>query len=83
MRRPLRGSINMSYSQILRTIGAYIDNAVLSEVRIVETDEGLILQGLVMQGERAGQRDTYQLTTEDVENLVHDAFAQRGKIVEA
>jgi hypothetical protein len=79
MKRPSLGNINMSYSQILRTIGAYVDNVGLSEVRIIETDEGLILQGLVMQGERAGQRDTYQLTTADIENLVQDAFAARGK----
>ncbi|HEY6042463.1 MAG TPA: hypothetical protein VIX58_10045 [Anaerolineae bacterium] len=79
MRHPSLGDIVMSYSQILRTIGAYIDKAGLSEVRIIETDEGMILQGLVMQGDRAGQRDTYQLTSADIENLVQDAFAERGK----
>ena len=81
MRRPSRGAVHMSYSQIFRTIGAYIDNNKLANVRIIETDEGLILQGLALEGDRAGQLDTYQLSVEDIENLIHDAFAQRGKKV--
>lgn len=78
MKRPSHRNISVSYSQILRTIGAYVDNARLSNIRIIETDEGLILQGIVMDGERMGQHDTYQLTTDDVENLIYDAFAKRG-----
>ena len=73
------GEDRVPYSDILRTIGLYVDEADLSEVRILETDVGLILQGLVMHGARAGERDTYQLTTEDIKALLEDAHAKRGK----
>ena len=79
MRRPKRGEAILRYSEILRLVGQYIERADLSEIRIVETEEGLILQGRVMRGERAGQVDTYQLTPEDISALLEDAYAQRGK----
>ncbi len=79
MRRIKRGEINMTYSELLRVIGSYIDRSALSEVRLLETDEGIIVQGRVTEGPRTGQSDTYQLTPEDLEGLLHDARAQRGK----
>lgn len=79
MRRPKRGDRPVAYSEILRVIGQYVERAHLSEVRVLETDEGLILQGLVTQGERQGERDTYQLTADDINALIEDAQALRGK----
>jgi len=79
MRRPKHGEAIMRYSEILRLIGQYIESTSLSEIRILETDEGLILQGRVMRGEHAGERDTYQLTPEDITVLLQDAHAQRVK----
>ena len=69
----------MPYSEVLRVIGQYIDHNYLSEVRVIETDEGVILQGLVMKGEKIGQRATFEVTTEDIEDLFQDSYAQRGK----
>ncbi len=77
MQRTLRGEITMPYAEILRVVGMYVDSTNLSEVRIVETEEGLILQGLVMTGERQGERDTYQLTTDEVWDLLRDARSKR------
>jgi hypothetical protein len=48
-------------------------------VRILETDEGIILQGRAGEGDNAGQRETFQLTAEDIEALLADALARRGK----
>ncbi len=79
MRRIKRGEINMTYSEVLRVIGSYIEQAHLSEVRLIETDDGIIVQGRVTQGARAGECDTYQLTPEDLESLLRDARALRGK----
>ncbi len=79
MRRIKRGEINMTYSEVLRVIGSYIDRANLSEIRLLETDEGMIVQGRLTQGPHAGESDTYQLTPEDLEGLLHDARSQRGK----
>lgn len=79
MRKPKHGSAYLRYSEILRVIGQYIERASLSEIRILETDEGLVLQGVVLQGERAGERDTYQLTPEDLAALFEDGQAMRGR----
>jgi hypothetical protein len=73
------GEDHASYSDFLRTVGLYIDEVNLSEIRILETDEGIILQGVVRQGARAGERDTYQLSAEDIKILLEDAHAKRGK----
>ncbi len=79
MDRRKRGQAPLTYSEVLRVIGAYIDSAKLSDIRVLETDEGMILQGRQTQGEGAGQSETYQLTKEDIETLLADAKAQRGK----
>jgi hypothetical protein len=78
MRRLRLGNQFLRYSEILRVVGQYIERADLGDIRILETDEGLILQGLVMQGERAGERDTYQLTPEDILAMFNDAQAMRA-----
>jgi hypothetical protein len=78
MRRLRLGNQFLRYSEILRVVGQYIERADLGDIRILETDEGLILQGLVMQGERAGERDTYQLTPEDILVMFNDAQAMRA-----
>lgn len=79
MQRTMRGEITLPYSEIMRVIGMFIDRSNLSEVRVLETDEGLILQGLVMTGDRQGERDTYQLTTQEIWDLLRDARAGRAK----
>jgi hypothetical protein len=79
MRRPKRGEATLRYSEILRLVGQYIERANLSEIRILETDEGMILQGVITRGEREGELDTYQLTPEDISALLEDAYAMRGK----
>lgn len=71
----------MSYSEILRVIGRYMDTHNLGEGRIIETSDGIILQGVIQLGPRAGERETYQLTAEDILDLHSDATAQRGKLM--
>ncbi len=55
MQRPKHDQKPLSYSEILRALGQYVDRYNLSEIRILETEEGVVLQGLVMQGEKAGE----------------------------
>ncbi|MGE5264972.1 MAG: hypothetical protein ACM3S0_16450 [Acidobacteriota bacterium] len=70
--------VPQAYSEVLRAIGAYVDRVNLSEVRVLETEDGIILQGRLAEGERMGQRETYQLTVEDIAVLLIDSQAQRG-----
>ncbi len=79
MNRPQRSGKLLSYSEILRVIGGYADQSNLCKIRVLETDEGLILQGELTQGDRCGELETYQLTPEDIESLVWDAYARREK----
>jgi hypothetical protein len=79
MFQPHRGGMNLHYSEVLRVVGAYAERTNLTELRILETADSLILQGLVTKGDNVGERATYQLTREDIEDLLFDAFAQRGK----
>ncbi len=79
MQRPIRGGVPASYAEILRVVGQYLDRSNLSEIRVLETSDGLILQGLETQGPKAGERTTYEVTLEDMEALLEDAYAQRGK----
>ena len=79
MNFPLYPEIPMNYSEVLRVVGAYLDRAQLDSVRIIETDNGLIVQGKGTQGPELEVRATYELTVEDIEALLRDALAQRGK----
>ena len=79
MKRVWVQGVAKSYSEILRVIGAYVDRVNLTEVRIIETEEGIILQGRLTEGDRMGQRETYQLTVEDIAVLLIDSQAQRGR----
>ncbi len=79
MIRPQHKGANVSYSEILRVIGMYVDRNNLAEARVLETQEGMILQGRLTQGANTGQIETYQLTSEDILALLQDAYARRGK----
>jgi hypothetical protein len=79
MQRPIHDRAPMPYSEVLRVLGQYIDRHSLSEFRILETEGGVILQGLVTRGNQQGQRMTFEVTAEDVEDLYQDAYAERGK----
>ncbi len=79
MKRIVRGDLRMSYSEVLRVIGSYIDRNDLSDIRVLEIDEGLVVQGRLTGGPRAGEIDTYQLSVEDIEGLLLNAYALRGK----
>jgi len=79
MVRIILENYKVPYAEILRALGSYIDDSHLTDIRLLETDDGLILQGTVVQGKHAGERETYQLTVEDVKVLIEDARAKRGR----
>ncbi len=79
MQRPVSNRVPIAYSEMLRLVGAYVDEQHLTEVRLLETADSIILQGLVTQGPNAGERVTYQLMAEDVQMLWDNAVAQRSE----
>jgi hypothetical protein len=79
MNKPMRRGVALTYSEILRILGQYVDRSKLGEVRLVETEEYFILQGLVMEGSKAGERITFEITSEDIRDMSEDALSQRLK----
>ena len=75
--RLFKGLDRTDYQDILRAIGYLCDSNGWHSLRIVECDEGLILQ----YAENAGGRDfvTYLFTEEDLETMLHEAYNRRGQ----
>src|SRR4051794_41944760 len=48
--RIYEGSPRQDFEEVLRSIGAQLDAAGMREILVLETDDGFIVQGLVLQG---------------------------------
>ena len=81
MQRLFRGMSKTDYQDVLRTIGHYIDQQGFTNIRLIETEDGLILQGRVGAGETRGEKrtETYLLTVDDVKQLMREAYTRRGR----
>lgn len=77
------GVSQTDYQDILRALGRFIDAKQYVAIRIVETEEGLIFQG--RPSPRSGkakpgpQMETYLITDDDLQELLREAYAQRGQ----
>jgi hypothetical protein len=71
----------IDYPELLRALGYFIDDHGYTDVRIVETDDGVVLQGRVAERHEIGESsyDTFLITDEDVKVMVRDAFMRRGQ----
>lgn len=76
-----RGMKRSDYQDVLRALGNFIDDHGYTDVRIVETEDGLVLQGRVTDRRELGESsyDTYLITDEDIKEMVRDAFERRGQ----
>jgi len=77
------GVSQTDYQDILRALGRFIDAHQYIDIRIIEAEDGLIFQG--RPSPRSGkakpgpQIETYLITDDDLQQLLRDAYAQRGK----
>jgi hypothetical protein len=69
------------YQDVLRALGSFIDEHGYSDVRIIETEDGLVIQGRVTDRREIGEAsyDTYLITDDDIKVMVRDAFQRRGQ----
>jgi hypothetical protein len=76
-----QGMTKTDYQDVLRTIGHYIDRQGYSGIRLIETEDGMILQGKVAkQGTRGDKNtETYLLTVHDIKELMREAYGRRGQ----
>lgn len=79
--RLFRGLKRSDYQDVLRALGHFIDEHGFTDVRIVETEDGLVLQGRVAERHEIGvsSYDTYLITDEDIKVMVRDSFLRRGQ----
>jgi hypothetical protein len=80
MQKLFQGMLKTDYQDVLRTIGHYIDEHGFTDIRLIETEDGLILQGKISTGGARGDKkaETYLLTVQDVRDLMREAYTRRG-----
>ena len=83
------GSPRQDWEDVLRAVGAFADRERLKEILLLELEGGFVLQGLALPesgqwSESGGQlaARTYELTDEQVAQLLDDATANRGTATE-
>jgi hypothetical protein len=81
MKKLFKGMSRTDYQDVLRTIGHYIDQQGYTAIRLLETEDGVVLQGKTGSGEIRGETktETYLLTVKDIEDLMRQAYTRRGK----
>lgn len=85
--RIYEGSPRQDWEEVLRSVGAYLDDRGMRGMVFVETDTGFIIQGTAVQGsagsvhsEAIGKavRETLMLDDDDVGKFMDEALARRG-----
>ena len=76
-----RGMKRSDYQDVLRALGSFIDDHGYSDIRIIETEDGLVIQGRVTDRREIGESsyETYLITDDDIKEMVRDAFRRRGQ----
>lgn len=81
------GSPRQDWEEVLRAIGRFVDAEQLKELLFVELDGGFLLQGLALP--KGGQdsdtfgalaKRTYELTDDQVAQLMDEASGNRGSV---
>ena len=69
------------YQDVLRALGYFIDDHGYSDVRIIETEEGVVVQGRLGDRNEIGESsyETFLITDEDIKEMVRDSFRRRGQ----
>lgn len=83
--RIYEGSPRQQWEEVLRSIGAFADREHLKELLLLELEVGFVLQGLGLQAGGADSdsfgsavKRTYELTDDQVAELMDVSVAQRG-----
>jgi hypothetical protein len=84
--RIYEGSPRQDFEEVLRSVGAYFDDRGLREILFVETEDGFIVQGLVIEGSTSSWSDsmgqsvkqTLTLLDDEINQFMDDAVARRG-----
>ncbi len=84
--RIYEGAPRQNYEEVLRSIGAVLDQRGLREITLTETDAGFIVQGLALvPGDDKGwndpaaqlEKETFHLQEDDLSRFMEEALARR------
>lgn len=73
------GLSRTDYQDVLRAIGALLDERQLRDIRIWEHEHGIIVQGRHSDGAASGSYETILLTDEDLQEILRQAYQRRGQ----
>jgi hypothetical protein len=84
--RIYEGSPRQNYEEVLRSIGAFLDQRGMREITLLESPDGFIVQGLVVDtsgsgawSEHVGQqaKETFTFFDDDIANFMEEGHARR------
>ena len=84
--RIYEGSPRQNYEEVLRSIGAFLDQRGMREVLLLETPDGFVVQGLTVEKSSAGAwsehvgqqvKETFTFLDDDVARFMEEGHARR------
>lgn len=84
--RIYEGSPRQDYEEVLRSIGAFVDQRGMSEILLAEAPDGFIIQGVVGEAQETSSwsdpnmtitKETYTFLDEDIARFLEDSQARR------
>lgn len=79
--RLFSGLTRTDYQDVLRAIGFFIDEQGYVDVRIIESEDGLVFQGRNPRRQQLGEQafDTFLITDEEIKEMVRASYRRRGQ----
>ena len=86
--RIYEGSPRQDFEEVMRSIGAFIDQRGMREVLLVEAPDGFIVQGIVVSTEGGGtwsesygsqSKETLTFLDDDIARFMEESVARRGR----
>lgn len=86
--RIYEGSPRQDFEEVLRSIGAFLDQRAMRDVLLTEAPDGFVVQGLVTSGAGGGGwsdtmgtvgKETLTFLDEDIARFMDEAVARRGR----
>src|SRR5450756_743509 len=84
--RIYEGSPRQNYEEVLRSIGAFLDQRGMREVLVVEAPDGFVVQGLIVDTASAGTwsetighqtKETFTFLDDDIARFLEEGHARR------
>jgi hypothetical protein len=90
--RIYEGSPRQNYEEVLRSIGAFLDQRGMREILLVEAPDGFVVQGLVVDTASAGTwsehlgsqtKETFTFLDDDIARFLEEGHARRDNVQSA